>query len=277
MKEGFFEWIASFEQLEALLPTSDIINRHNLCSLIIGGGTSLFSEKLAEKFLSNHARLISTDNDQGCVLHMQQAFPNSKVTYVTHDIIEDAGRGFEVGEFDFIFDKGTLDAINVEGSVAILVHEISRLLKIGGVYVLVSINSQEMLSELFAMDGLGLRLDALQTIAGTNNCSLALIRKVAECRLSVDEIGDLEEELMNRLFKAAGSSLLTEGKVQHIQQAFAASDDLPLHAAHAILFPAEEGLGYELDLFLEDLQGFPLGRADRMTAAEAIAFVQAME
>jgi hypothetical protein len=53
--------------------------------------------------------------------------------------------------FDLIVDKGTLDAVLVEGSVYQMLAIVYNLLTIGGVYLICSLHEQEMISSLLGL------------------------------------------------------------------------------------------------------------------------------
>lgn len=280
-KTGFYDWIASFEDLERFLPIDAITSKNTANSLIIGCGTALFAEKLQQSYAKHHSMILATDNDAGCIDHMKASFPDSKVEYIVHDIIEDAGQKFHDEMFDFIFDKGTLDAIHVEGSIALLLSELNRLLKTGGVYVLVSINSEELLSALFSMADLGLSILSTRDIPNTSDCRILLIQKDYTSTLPLDIIAQREHQLTDHFFKAADTSLLSTTKIESITHAFATmgqdSGLLDLKTVHSVVFPSDEGLGYDFELFMDDVQNFSLQRAGFMTMDEVLTFVRAME
>lgn len=304
-KEGFYDWIASFEQLERFLPVEQLSCGSALHSLVLGCGTALFSERLAERFGSSHERILSTDNDEGCIHHMQACFPHSKVHYARHDLMEEQRKEelLGSGEFDFIFDKGTFDAILVEGIVSPLILEVNRMLKVGGLYVLVSINRAELLRALFSRST-GFSVQTLTDLPQTSGCLIAWLRKESESELSLVQLVALEEEVANQVFKA--ESLLTPQRLEEISHSFlckgatiaqledaveqssAREEDqqrrekeeryLDFRTAHEVLFPAaDSGLGYSFALFLEDARDFSWSRPGYMTCEEAIAFVRAME
>lgn len=280
-KEGFYDWIASFEELEALLPVAEIEQGSSLNTLIIGGGTALFSEKLAAKFGSFHARILSTDNDKACIDHMKWKFPDSKVEYLHHDIIEDAGTLPNGDSYDFVFDKGTFDAIHVEGSVAALLIEVNRLLKVGGLYVLITINSKPLITQLFALEGLGFSIRSITEIPNSVNCHIVIITKTGSCQLALPDLIRQEKDLTNNLFRSYDKTLLSKEKIASIHSAFeeqvGKDGHLEWKEAHKLLFPPEENFGYDYELFLGDVQEFPVSKPGFMTAEEAIEFIRTME
>jgi hypothetical protein len=52
--------------------------------------------------------------------------------------------------FDLVIDKGTFDAVLVEGTVWPMLQQIFRLVKPGGAYVICSLNTEEFLQKLLS-------------------------------------------------------------------------------------------------------------------------------
>ncbi|RYG64862.1 class I SAM-dependent methyltransferase [archaeon] len=274
-KVGFYDWIASFEQLQPLLPVEGIEGRSNLKTLVIGCGTSLFAEKYAQHYGAYHAQIIAVDNDVGCIEHMKASFPNSAVEYERCDVLEEAAQ-LPGGAFHFVFDKGTFDAIHVEGSVAALLLAVNTWLIPQGLYVLVTLHPPALLGVLFGTEGLGLALDALLPLPHSS-CHLAVVRRVGNYSVSLQGLQERERAVQDAHYKSPSCSLLTPPLLLQMQGAFGGAPEgrLSLEEVHALLFPPS--LGYSLSMFRGDLGDFSDECERSLTYAEALAFVRQME
>lgn len=67
------------------------------------------------------------------------------------------------GNFDLIVDKGTLDAVLVEGSVFQMLEIVYNLLNVGGVYLICSLHEKEMISSLLGIEELGFKISTFET------------------------------------------------------------------------------------------------------------------
>ena len=157
-KLGEFDWILSFKDIKSLLqplltPTSRV--------LVIGCGTSSLSKNISEL---NGNEVVSIDNDADVIAHMADMYSDSKLLkWYTYDMVERQGdltiKSEECTEyFDIILDKGTLDAILVEGCVYTMLCEVHRLLRPGGFYALCSINSERLLQSLIGSSALNFHI-----------------------------------------------------------------------------------------------------------------------
>jgi len=195
VKEGTFEWIVDWESISRFLEPEYThlygCPRSAQRVLVVGCGTSTISHCIAQM---GFMQVVSVDNDAACIEHMRarhaadvaSSASSSTMSWYTYDLIEHTGDeeflaliAAGVG-FDLIVDKGTLDAILVEGAISPLLVNIHRLLKNaptkvgvdegkeregggsgggegeGGVYVLCSINSEKLLISLLHSELLGL-------------------------------------------------------------------------------------------------------------------------
>ncbi len=306
IKEGTFEWIVRYEDIKKFFsePYSKITgNVSDLKVLVIGCGTSTLSESLVST--SGFGEVVSIDNDLECIKHMQSRhLDNTRLQWHQYDIVEDRGKPQHNvldsdGYFDVVVDKGTFDAIHVEGSISPMLAEIHRLLKLGGVYVLCSINSPLLLEPLLSIADLQLNVELHELdLSEYNVATVAVCTKLGN--EAIDEVGlaAREKEVADRYFQSE-HPLLTEQDEARIRQEFshqlgegvaAADGSLSVTDAHLILFGGlvalDCGLGEDLpsdllayspELFEEDLSGFPLATAGRMTVEEALDFVRTMQ
>jgi SAM-dependent methyltransferase len=288
MKEGFFEWIVSYEDVRAFLDSkyTHISPESMLKVLVIGCGTSTLSNSLANE--NNIVEVISIDNDGDCISHMSSHNKNKKLKWYTYDIVEDIGKrqnnalDFD-GYFDIVVDKGTFDAIHVEGSVSPMLKEIRRLLRIGGVYLMCSINSCELLKALMSIPALQFNVEVYEMEQSAyKRGAVAVCNKHGNDLIDSAQLDADEQRISNQFFQTDHPLLTSEYEVA-IRRNFAAlSSDrtVPLALAHQAIFGGESALNllsYGLDLFLEDLADYPLSERGRMTVEEALLFVREMQ
>ncbi len=284
-KCGTFEWIVSLEDIQHFfnisytgLPQS----YSGLKVLVIGSGTSSLSSDLLGKF--SFSEVVSVDNDEQCVKHMQRMWScESRLLWYHFDVIEDTktyqGNLLDHDEyFDIVVDKGTLDAVLVEGSIANMLEYVKRKLKLAGVYIVCSINSQQLLCDLFSLKPLEFYVSVHNVeISPYKVGSIAICRKMGSSPVDLLELAKQEKEVMDFQFKTA-NPLLTEDYIKRLSAAFEAVTSqtwLPLMQAFEIMFSKE--LSYTWSLFLEDLQDFALEKEGQMTKAEMIAFIEQMQ
>ena len=78
--------------------------------------------------------------------------------------------------FNIIIDKGTLDAILVEGTIYMMLVEVYRMLRIDGVYLLISINTRRLLEPILMMKPLRFELIFYENIE--NHCTIVICKKL---------------------------------------------------------------------------------------------------
>lgn len=183
--------------------------------------------------------------------------------------------------FDIIVDKGTLDAVLVEGTIHEMLQQVHRMLSLSGAYVLCTLNSQELMRRLLAPDLLHWKLSFFSY---SDHANIVICRKESANR-EVDwrEVALQEIRTLNEYFQRE-KPLLTPEIETNIKAAFQVA--LTIEEAHRKLFSASgvfnstgvnEFLGYDLELFKQDLIAFPLADVRFMSAEEMIAFISAMQ
>ena len=123
-KIGNFDWITEYDEIEGFLQSNYTglthINKKDVRVLVAGCGTSQLSFQLAN---SGFGEIISVDNDEECISHMKKMhFGDERLKWYVYDMVEPESTSPSqefldnvLGKFDLIVDKGTLDAILVEG------------------------------------------------------------------------------------------------------------------------------------------------------------------
>lgn len=117
-KVGNFDWITDFDDIESFLEPRftglDHSKKEEIRVLVSGCGTSLLSIQLADL---GFGEIVSVDNDSDCINHMKLLHGNDgRLKWITYDMVDPASTSAsDLGMFNLIVDKGTLDAVLVEG------------------------------------------------------------------------------------------------------------------------------------------------------------------
>jgi hypothetical protein len=296
-KIGEFDWIADFAQLEPHINRASgacEVPKHEQKVLIIGCGTSPMSAALAQCGFNT---IVSLDNDEECVRHMAALYTDDRrLRWLHYDVVTKEGTdAAEVNTlkeaFDIIIDKGTLDAIMVEGSCWEMLSEVYRLMRPQGHYLLCSIHSYLLLQNLLSIPSLNLSPQICSPCDPLNPSS-SCVGTVVLCRRSKTSVRpedlDLismvreEEEVMNKHFKVEQPYLTAELAVK-IRGVFELAvkqgleDGLPFKEAHRVMFDDDAASDYSYDLFMEDLSSYPLRKEGVISVDEALAFIEQMQ
>lgn len=288
-KDGQFDWILSYDDIKQYFSaefTGVDLNVDNTKILVIGCGTSPMSGQMAQNF--QKSEVISIDNDEDVITHMKRECRMERTKWYTYDIIEDCGIPQENeldrnGYFDLIVDKGTFDAILVEGATCRMLADVHRLLRIGGAYVLMSINSEELLTAIFGLPEL--QLDVHYYEDKKNDCSILLCKKKSDNVVDMESLAEREHAILDVYFKS-DHPLVTPEFEEVLRRSFdyhsrlnnsigAHGGFIPVQDAYFIMFVEHNAhLNYTYDLFEEDLERASLTHTGRMSAEEAVQFLK---
>jgi len=308
-KEGSFDWIASFDQLKPYLDDA----LHTVCTrreiskkpgdlrvLVLGCGTSTLSNCLFQHY--DFLTVVSIDNDKGCIEHMRKQYTgNDRLLWFTYDIIEDIFKPQgnlldESQSFDLVIDKGTLDAILVEGSAIHMYYEVNRFLRIDGVYFMCSIHSRELMESLFRIPSLHFSTNCYDIPISSlqNGCICINIKVFHESFMDLKVLKDQEDAVMDGFYKNR-YPLLTETNRFRIQNAYHQymqdnhidKGGLSVVEAYNLLFTSDEQSTYSIDLFHEDLVHYFASSTtsssscasipDYLTLQECLTFLEQMQ
>lgn len=277
-KVGSFEWIASYAEIR---PYCDWFfgsreQQSALNALEIGCGTSSITEDILRDY--PFVDIVGIDYDAACISHLRQQHPQHEKHYQVYDMLAETDSPPDVlfDYYDFIIDKGTYDAILVEGSVVQMLRNVHRLLRCDGCYLLFSIHPVDFLRRFFATPTCGLTCLRLESMEIEGQCSVMLLRKNDE---SFDEIAFAahEHDFLDRYYQDE-QPLLTAEEEARIRRGFQSTNErLSLREAHSILF--DPLLEYDYALFREDLQRLdpPLESLGSISVEEALRFMREMQ
>jgi ubiquinone/menaquinone biosynthesis C-methylase UbiE len=153
-----FEWLTSPASLESLL--FDLLPETPSALLHVGSGSSILAESLLEnsKF-QKVQRIVNVDIDDETLARMKSLWSNSchtennnnrdRLQFCRADFSQPSALPFDDASFDIVIDKSTLDCLlcSDKGSAG-LICEVFRVLKPGGVYVVVSFHHIDFLRPL---------------------------------------------------------------------------------------------------------------------------------
>lgn len=283
-KVGSFDWIIDSDELINLLTSTlgSLSGFERIC--ILGCGTSTLSEAIEK---ASGSVITSVDNDVNCLAHMTELHANNpRLRWIYCDLTETGGAAIEAlqrcGPFDLLVDKGTFDAILVEGSACEMLANAYNLLKFDGILALCSLHGTDLLTPLFATPSLNLQASVLPIRAlSLASGSVAVCRKRLEKAnfvMNVETLRVEEAAIMDDYYKAQ-HPLLSDETESLIRRHFEARHSggqthVPVEELHALIFAPHEALGYTSELFLEDLCEYPLSLDGHMTLEELLAFLR---
>lgn len=141
-----FDWLENYETLHSILQS--IISSPSLKILDVGCGTSELSEKIYTEF--NQKNITNIDFSRSVIHYMSEKskeFP--EMLWVEMDAAE---LKFDDETFDLIIDKGTTDSIYCTDTSSITIakyyKEVLRVLKTGGIFLLVTHGNETRLNNL---------------------------------------------------------------------------------------------------------------------------------
>ena len=252
--------------------------------------------------------VLSIDNDPNIISYMRsQGGGDEKMQWMEYDIVDNVGSLQEEshsGSYDLVVDKGTLDAVLVGGAVYTMLLDINRLLRCGGAYVVCSIFGMQVLTALLGIEELGWQV-RIHTIDYTElkedtRGTVAICKKVTDKGISAEVLQRAEKLVMDLHFQEITPLLTAEyestvrerfAKVIKVYQNTATAgiesgvesgsesglgahreslQKLPPTECYKVLITKqEEQLGYDYELFCEDLVRFQKDIKDTEDAEEA--------
>lgn len=130
-----FDW---YQKYSALAPLLLLYTKPHQRILLVGCGNSSLGEEMVK---DGYEDVVNIDISAVVIEAMQKKFQNQpQLKYVKMDVRDMSG--FQSDSFDAVIDKGTLDSLmcgqNSQKNSAKMLEEIGRVLKNGGVYILIT-------------------------------------------------------------------------------------------------------------------------------------------
>lgn len=283
---GNFDWIVEVEDLIPLLSKDNLGLKSDqiLHCLVVGCGTSTLSSILQKQLCYDD--VLSVDIQETCISSMKLQYCNEpNLKWIVYDMnrIHSSNERFSLPEdaFNIIIDKGTFDAILVEGTSVYLLAEVKRLLQIWGIYFLVSFHSQSFLEPILTSSSLGFDVEFFfpkghsYDKTENRNCTVAICRNRTKSVFDFEEVSRVEREVLTHRY-VQECPLLTPREEEMVRAIFH-NDTHNLYLGYREIyeqsFLSVPSLGYSLDLFLEDLQTFPVANEGTMNCVEFLQFI----
>lgn len=146
-----FEWYYTYEDI---MPTARFVFKPGQAVLCVGNGNSNFPVKLHQDAELKLGQIVAADISRVVTEQMKKEHQGyERLQFHVDDVSK---MQYGDGQFDVVFDKGCLDALatgaTLETVVPKLVSEAHRVLRKGGVYLLLSGGQPYKRVDLFPQD-----------------------------------------------------------------------------------------------------------------------------
>lgn len=143
LQDATFDWLEDYDSLrlilEEILGNKEIMsNNSSLNILMLGCGNSNLSERIYKEM--NSPRIFNIDISSNVIKNMRDR--TKELEGMSWDVMDCRDLKFNQGFFDVVIDKCTMDTIlcsdNPYLNVALMTKEVQRVLKVSGIYMIVS-------------------------------------------------------------------------------------------------------------------------------------------
>mmetsp|Transcript_16075 Transcript_16075/g.30293 ORF Transcript_16075/g.30293 Transcript_16075/m.30293 type:complete len:216 (-) Transcript_16075:45-692(-) len=151
-----FEWLRSYADLRSLIWEA-CGNKQSACVLHLGCGNSLLPEDMYDDGFQN---IINVDNSEVVIAQMMQRnMKRPNMLWVQMDAMD---LSFPDEAFDLILDKSLIDtfACSEIENIIIYLMEVSRVLRVGGVFLVISYGSPDTRLDFLKMSHLQWEVEA---------------------------------------------------------------------------------------------------------------------
>ncbi|CAJ1455432.1 unnamed protein product [Effrenium voratum] len=272
-KSGCYEWLVPFGELKSYFQKLELERGIDSSVVVVGCGTSNLSADLQEVF--GFRQVLSIDYSDAVISHMKARFGScDALSFHQADLTQPCGHVVPDGTADLVVDKSTLDCLLCSEGAVGLICNISRMLRVGGLYVVISFHEAEFLVGFLSLAFTVESVTSLKRSTGADVRALSL-RKTAE-----EGACCLRARLQS--WEARRKSLLTPRRAETMEAAWLASSRtgavdqpcLPIEEAYLAMFTDTERREYMLADFESDLAEFRPGCAG-LTFLDAKEFLSA--
>jgi ubiquinone/menaquinone biosynthesis C-methylase UbiE len=145
-QDSSFDWLEDFDSLRNILEevfSDKDVSTINSNILMLGCGNSHLSERIYKEM--NTHKIFNIDISNNVIKSMRDR--SKEMNGMTWDVMDCRDLKFNQGFFDVVIDKCTMDTIlcgdNPHLNVAMMTKEVQRVLKVSGIYMIVSHSEPE--------------------------------------------------------------------------------------------------------------------------------------
>ncbi|CAJ1349596.1 unnamed protein product [Effrenium voratum] len=257
--------LVPFGELKSYFQKLELETPGGLCSsrgidssvVVVGCGTSNLSADLQEVF--GFRQVLSIDYSDAVISHMKARFGScDALSFHQADLTQPCGHVVPDGTADLVVDKSTLDCLLCSEGAVGLICNISRMLRVGGLYVVISFHEAEFLVGFLSLAFTVESVTSLKRSTGADVRALSL-RKTAE-----EGACCLRARLQS--WEARRKSLLTPRRAETMEAAWLASSRtgavdqpcLPIEEAYLAMFTDTEE---RREYMLADFERVPIRNA----------------
>ena len=217
-----FEWLEDYSAIKPII--TKIGTKKNANILNVGCGNSEFSENMYSDGFTN---IYNIDICPNVISFMKERNKNKKGMYYQEMDVRDMK--FQSGFFDLVIDKSTIDALLCGNhsfiNVTKMTKEISRVLKVGGVYLIISYGKPE--NRVFHLERKHLGFDVQiytikkQEIGQTEKLHYAYVcKKLAKSDENIKNYGEVlkgleKEEYYEELFEKQKNNIKSKNNINN--------------------------------------------------------------
>lgn len=133
--DGYFDWYVGWRELQAIV--KNLISKESKI-LMVGCGNSKLSENM---YSEDYFNITNIDISGIVIKKMNEEKDNKNMEKMIYLEMDATSMTFEDNSFDFVLDKGTLDALTCGSEMDIperLIREMHRVTKVGGNYCVIT-------------------------------------------------------------------------------------------------------------------------------------------
>ena len=139
-RDTTFDWLETYETLKTIMNDFGF-DKSKIKTLMLGCGNAEISYDMYEDGYKN---IENIDISKQVINQMSNKYSSTSMSWKVMDVRK---MKYENNTFDLIVDKSTIDAILCGDSsfvnVAIMINEVQRVLKVGGIYMIISYGHPE--------------------------------------------------------------------------------------------------------------------------------------